>query len=45
MLRDVSAVSMKTHVLGQEIDFPVCVAASAMQRMAHPDGELATCRG
>lgn len=27
-----------------EIDSPICVAPTAMQRMAHPDGELATAR-
>ena len=45
MLRDVSAVDMRTSILGQEVAFPVCVGATAMQRMAHVDGELATARG
>lgn len=45
MLRDVSSVDMRTCILGQEVAFPVCVAATAMQRMAHVDGELATARG
>lgn len=45
MLRDVSYVDTKTCILGHEIAFPVCVGATAMQRMAHRDGELATCRG
>ena len=45
MLRDVSNVDMRTRILGQEVAFPVCVAATAMQRMAHEDGELATARG
>ncbi|XP_066524190.1 hydroxyacid oxidase 1 [Hoplias malabaricus] len=44
ILRDVSRVDMSTTVLGQEVSFPVCVAATAMQRMAHPDGETATAR-
>ena len=45
MLRDVSTVDMKTRILGGEVAFPVCVGATAMQRMAHIDGELATARG
>ena len=45
MLRDVSAVDMKTSVLGQEISFPVGVGATGFHRMAHTDGELATARG
>ena len=45
MLRDVSTVDMRTSILGREVAFPVCVGATAMQRMAHVDGELATTRG
>ena len=45
MLRDVSTVDMRTRILGQEVSFPVCVGATALQRMAHMDGELATARG
>lgn len=45
MLRDVSKVDMRTSILGQEVSFPVCVGATAMQKMAHGDGELATVRG
>jgi 4-hydroxymandelate oxidase len=33
-----------TEILGTRIDFPVLVAPWAYQRMAHPDGELATAR-
>lgn len=44
MLRDVSQVDMSVSVLGQTLSMPVCVAATAMQRMAHPDGETATMR-
>lgn len=32
-------------MLSQEISFPICVGATAMHRMAHRDGELATARG
>lgn len=45
MLRDVSSVDLSVWVLGRQLDMPVCVAATAMQRMAHPDGETATARG
>ncbi|TRY92475.1 hypothetical protein DNTS_028182 [Danionella cerebrum] len=45
VLRDVSVVDLSTSVLGQRVSFPVCVAATAMQRMAHPEGETATVRG
>lgn len=45
VLKDVSEVDMSTTVLGQRVNMPVCVAATAMQRMAHPEGETATARG
>ena len=45
MLRDVSDINMKTTIMGDEIDFPIGVAPTAMQRMAHDEGELATARG
>ncbi|NXC82605.1 HAOX1 oxidase, partial [Cercotrichas coryphoeus] len=44
VLRDVSVMDLSTSVLGQRVAMPVCVAATAMQRMAHPDGETATAR-
>ena len=44
MLRDVSAVSTSTSVLGRPVATPILVAPTAMQRAAHPDGELATAR-
>ncbi|NWR30938.1 HAOX1 oxidase, partial [Tachuris rubrigastra] len=44
VLRDVSVVDVSSSALGQRLSFPVCVAATAMQRMAHPDGETATAR-
>jgi 4-hydroxymandelate oxidase len=43
-LVDVSAVDLRTTVLGQEIPFPVLLAPTALQRMAHRYGELATAR-
>ncbi|KAL4623948.1 hydroxyacid oxidase 1 [Arapaima gigas] len=44
VLRDVSQVDLSVSILGQRLSMPVCVAATAMQRMAHPDGEMATAR-
>ncbi|RKP07112.1 hypothetical protein THASP1DRAFT_31073 [Thamnocephalis sphaerospora] len=44
VLRDVSAVDVRTNVLGQAIASPIGAAPSAMQRMAHPDGEEASAR-
>ena len=45
VLRDVSSLDMTTHLLGEEVAFPICLAPTAMQQMAHYDGELATARG
>lgn len=45
VLRDVSVMDLSTSVLGQRISMPVCVGATAMQRMAHADGETATAKG
>ncbi|GCC33195.1 2-Hydroxyacid oxidase 1 isoform X1 [Chiloscyllium punctatum] len=42
VLRDVSKVDLSVTVLGQRINMPICVSATAMQRMAHPEGEVAT---
>jgi isopentenyl diphosphate isomerase/L-lactate dehydrogenase-like FMN-dependent dehydrogenase len=44
VLVDVSSVSTATTVLGTEVSLPILVAPLALQRMAHPDGELATAR-
>jgi isopentenyl diphosphate isomerase/L-lactate dehydrogenase-like FMN-dependent dehydrogenase len=44
VLVDVSAVSTTTTVLGTEVALPILIAPLAVQRMAHPDGELATAR-
>lgn len=43
-LVDVEARSTATTVLGTEISLPVLVAPTGFQRVAHPDGELATAR-
>ncbi|KAK2583751.1 hypothetical protein KPH14_009664 [Odynerus spinipes] len=43
-LRDVSKRDTSTTVLGEKISMPLGVAPTAMQRMAHPDGECANVR-
>ena len=40
-----STVDLTVSVLGQKLSMPLCVGATAMQRMAHPAGETATARG
>ena len=42
--RDVSKRDLKTSFFGQELTMPICVAPTALQRMAHPDGEIATAK-
>jgi 4-hydroxymandelate oxidase len=44
MLVDVAGVSAATTVLGTPVSMPVLVAPFAMQRLLHPEGELATAR-
>ena len=44
VLVDVSEVSTSTTVLGAEISMPILVAPTALQRLAHPDGEPAMAR-
>ncbi|CAL1684390.1 unnamed protein product [Lasius platythorax] len=44
-LRDVSRRDISTTVLGHKVSMPLGVAPTAMQRMAHPDGECANARG
>jgi (S)-2-hydroxy-acid oxidase len=43
-LVDVSRITMKSSILGNSIASPICIAPTAMQQMAHPDGECATAR-
>ena len=45
MLRDVSVRDLSTMVLGKPVAFPIGISPTAMQRMAHPDGELAAAKG
>ena len=44
MMVDVSKRTMTTTVLGNQISMPIGIAPTAMQRMAHQDGECATAR-
>jgi isopentenyl diphosphate isomerase/L-lactate dehydrogenase-like FMN-dependent dehydrogenase len=44
MLVDVSGGSARTTVLGTEIELPVMVAPTSLQRVAHPEGEPALAR-
>jgi non-ribosomal peptide synthetase-like protein len=43
-LVDVSTVSTRCTILGQELASPILIAPTAMQRLAHPDGENAVAR-
>lgn len=42
MLVEVSNRDLSTTVLGEKVSMPILIAPTAFQRMAHPDGELAT---
>lgn len=42
VLIDVSKINIETTILGVKVSSPICVAPTAMQRMAHPEGEIAT---
>ena len=45
MLRDVSNIDMKTTIMGDDIDFPIGAAPTALQKLANDEGELATAKG
>jgi isopentenyl diphosphate isomerase/L-lactate dehydrogenase-like FMN-dependent dehydrogenase len=44
VLVDVGDVSTATTVLGTDVSMPLLVAPTALQRLAHPDGELGMAR-
>lgn len=44
VLVDVSTVETTTSVLGQRVEFPVLLAPTGFQALAHPEGELAPAR-
>ena len=45
MMRGISGVDTRTDICGHQIKMPICVAPTAMQKLAHPLGELATAKG
>lgn len=45
VLHDVSHRDLSTSVLGIDLPHPIMLAPTAMQMMAHPDGERATAKG
>ena len=44
VLTDVKNIDLSTTVLGQKIDFPLFLAATAMHRLYHHHGERATAK-
>ncbi len=44
VLRNVSKINLETKVLGNKIALPICFSPTALQKMAHEDGEMATSR-
>jgi isopentenyl diphosphate isomerase/L-lactate dehydrogenase-like FMN-dependent dehydrogenase len=44
VMTDVSSIDTSVEVLGRRWPSPVWICPTALQRMAHPDGELATAR-
>lgn len=44
VLRDVTSVDLSSSFLGTSTSSPIAVAPTAMQRLVHPDGELAVAR-
>uniref|UniRef100_A0A8I7B5W6 (S)-2-hydroxy-acid oxidase n=1 Tax=Hordeum vulgare subsp. vulgare TaxID=112509 RepID=A0A8I7B5W6_HORVV len=44
ILIDVSKIDMTTTILGFKLSMPIMISPTAMQKMAHPDGEYATAR-
>jgi 4-hydroxymandelate oxidase len=45
VLHDVSSVGTSVKVLGFDLPFPVILAPTALHKLAHADGEVATARG
>lgn len=45
VLQGVDRPDLTTSVLGQSLPLPIGVAPTSLQRLAHPDGELAMARG
>jgi len=45
VLIDVSKLDTRVNLFGHELPFPILLAPTAFNRLAHPDGELATAHG
>jgi len=45
ILVDVSQISLKTEILGQQLDLPIMLAPAAFHRLCCAEGELATVEG
>ena len=45
VLRDVSRVDTRVKLLGLELPCPILLAPTALHKLVHPEGELATVRG
>ncbi len=45
MMVDVSQQNLSTEVLGDKINLPIMLAPTALHRLVHEEGELATARG
>lgn len=43
-LRNVSTLDLSTEIFGSRLNWPVGIASTAMQRMAHPEGEVANAK-
>lgn len=43
-MNDVSSRDLTTTVLGTKVSMPIGIAPTAMQKMAHPEGECANAR-
>ncbi|KAH8514191.1 hypothetical protein H0E87_007152 [Populus deltoides] len=44
VLVDVSNIALSTNILGYTISAPIMIAPTALHKLAHPEGELATAR-
>ena len=44
LLRDVSNIDTSISILNQDLETPLLLAPTAMQQMAHPDGEIASAK-
>ncbi|RVX16844.1 Peroxisomal (S)-2-hydroxy-acid oxidase GLO4 [Vitis vinifera] len=44
ILVDVSKIDMSTTILGYKISSPIMIAPTSLQKLAHPEGEIATAR-